>query len=291
LESVLAELKVYPDEIPVGDMLHLGKNFRTRFLLFLLTVICELLQTTIDRDKIHAILGLGAPVTDLTPLGKMRDIYPLVLTCFEDIIARIDNGAIAEAVAFLPLSLSFNAVRLETIIRVTRTDLLRISFFIVRQLYESKQTREDTNPETTSKESERAITIITSQWTLRFMDTVLALIVSVEEYDEFALDRVSTHPLTNFFGLVRKDANDINTPDEMEKTIAHTDIVKEAHRDLGVEEQVQNRVNVGGVHIDNRNPHAKVFDVKIPERWDHASIAEICLKTVHAQHGVLSEDE
>jgi hypothetical protein len=291
LERVLEELKAYPEEIPLGDLLHLGKNFRTRFLLFLLTFMRELQQTTIDHDKIRAILGLGAPLTDLTPLGKMRDIYPLVLTRFENIVALIENGAIAEAVALLPLSVSFNAVRLETITRVTRTDLLRISFFIVRKLYEFKQTGLDTNPETTSKAENRLITIFTSQWCLRFMDTVLALIVAVEEYDEVALDRVSTHPLENFFGLVRKDANDINTPDEMERTIAHTDIVKEAHRDLGIEEPVRKRVNVGGVHVDSRHPHAKVFEVEMPEGLDHARIAEICLKAVHAQHGLLSEEE
>jgi hypothetical protein len=40
---------------------------------------------------------------------------------------------------------------------------------------------------------------------------------------------LSTQPFENFFGLVRKDANDIKTPAEMERTIAPADIVKEAH--------------------------------------------------------------
>jgi hypothetical protein len=81
----------------------------------------------------------------------MRNIYPLVLPRFENIVALTENGAIAEAVALLPLSLSFKIARLETITRVTRTDLLRISFFIVRRLCEYRQTGVDTNPEATSK--------------------------------------------------------------------------------------------------------------------------------------------
>jgi hypothetical protein len=60
---------------------------------------------------------------------------------------------------------------------------------------------------------------------------------------------------------------------------------------LGIEEPVQKRVNVGGVHVENRNPHAKVFEVEMPEGLDHARIAEICLKAVDAQHGLLNEEE
>jgi hypothetical protein len=50
-------------------------------------------------------------------------------------------------------------------------------------------------------------------------------------------------------------------------------------------------VKVGGIHLDNRNPHAKVVEVEMPEGLDHARIAEICLKAVHAQQGLLGEGE
>jgi hypothetical protein len=66
------------------------------------------------------LLGLGAPLTDLGPIGNMRDVYPLVITSIEDKITLLQNNATAEAVDWLPLSLCFNAVRLETIIRETQ---------------------------------------------------------------------------------------------------------------------------------------------------------------------------
>jgi hypothetical protein len=57
---------------------------------------------------------------------------------------------------------------------------------------------------------------------------VLLLFFSIEKYESLALDVESTHPLENFFGYVRMDAHDINTPDEMTRTITHINIVKEA---------------------------------------------------------------
>jgi hypothetical protein len=211
----------------------------------------------------------------------MRDAYPLVVTRMENIVELIDRGAIAKAVALLPLSLCFNAIRLETISRGMRTDLLRISFFLVRKLYEFRRNRIGSNPERTSKIGGRRVTVFTSQWTVRFLNTVLNLLLCLGEYDDLALDRVGTHPLENFFGLVRMDAHDVNPPDEMERTIVHADIVREARRGLGLEQRPQNRANIGGVHIERGASRNRIFHVGMPANLDPNFIAEICLKAVH----------
>jgi hypothetical protein len=69
----------------------------------------------------------------------MRDVYPLVITRIEHMITLLQNNATAEAVARLPLSLCFNAVRLETITRETRLFMLHVSFFMVKNLYDAKK--------------------------------------------------------------------------------------------------------------------------------------------------------
>jgi hypothetical protein len=38
----------------------------------------------------------------------------------------------------------------------------------------------------------------------------------------------------------------------MIRTIANTDIIKGANRDLGLEEQIKKRINLGGVHYDDQ---------------------------------------
>jgi hypothetical protein len=74
------------------------------------------------------------------------------------VITRIDrmtplllNDATAEAVVWLSLSLCFKAIRVETITRETRIFVLRICFFLVRNLYKAEKSGRDTNPEAYKK--------------------------------------------------------------------------------------------------------------------------------------------
>jgi hypothetical protein len=148
--------------MPLSDLLHLGKNFRTRFLKRGLTFVYGGASSSINQDKVREILDLAAPLTDLSQVGKMRDAYPLVLTRIENIIQLIDQNALPEAVTLLPLLLSFNAMRLETITRETRVDLLRIAFCLVWNPHELRIQGVDTNPEKPGGEGKR--TIFTSEW-------------------------------------------------------------------------------------------------------------------------------
>jgi hypothetical protein len=54
----------------------------------------------------------------------------------------------------------------------------------------------------------------------------------------------------------------------MIRIIANTDIVKDANRDLGLEEQIKKQVNFGGVHYDDQYPNAKLFRSLIPSGLD-----------------------
>jgi hypothetical protein len=116
-------------------------------------------------------------------------------------------------------------------------------------------------------------------------------IFSLNNYTHLALDRLSTHPLEKLYGFVRWDGNNLNTANEMTGVIAHTDIVQEADRALELEELAHHRVNLAGVHIDDTAPHAKTFHIEIPTNLDPETTAGICVKVVHVQHGILSDDE
>jgi hypothetical protein len=118
-----------------------------------------------------------------------------------------------------------------------------------------------------------------------------SLIVSLSNYSHLALDRLSTHPMENFFGFVRWDANNINTVNEMIRTITYIGIVQEADRTLELEEHAHHHVNLVGVHVDENPPHAKTFHIEMPTNLDPETIAGISIKVVHIQHGILSDDE
>jgi hypothetical protein len=99
LNRTLEELRRYPDVIPLSDLLHLGKNFRTRFLKHELTFIYGGASSSISQDRVRAILDLAGPLSDLSQVGKMRDAYPLVLTRIGNILQLIDQNSFPEAVA------------------------------------------------------------------------------------------------------------------------------------------------------------------------------------------------
>jgi hypothetical protein len=155
LDRTLAGLKQYPLVMPLSDLLHLGKNFRTRFLKYELTVIYGGASSSIRQERVRAILDLATPLSDLSQIEKMREACPLVITRIENILELIDQNAFTEAVALLRLSLYFHAMRLETITRETRIDLLRTAFFLVWKLYELRIRGIDKNPEKNEQRRER----------------------------------------------------------------------------------------------------------------------------------------
>jgi hypothetical protein len=152
---------------------------------------------------------------------------------------------------------------------------------------DAKKSGQDPNPETSKRKNYNIHIAV--------VDTVCehgaVIHFSMENSESLALDQESTHPLENFFGYVRMDAHDINTPDEMTRTIAHIDIVKEAYRVLELEEVVPGRANLTGVHLEAEPTNEIMYNIVTANRVASEIIAAICLKAVHAEAGVLTEEE
>jgi hypothetical protein len=85
--------------------------------------------------------------------------------------------------------------------------------------------------------------------------------------------------------------HDINTPDEMTRIITHIDIIKETYRLLELEEVVPGRANHAGVHLGAEPTNKIMYDIVMANRVAPEIIAAICLKAVHAEAEVLTEEE
>jgi hypothetical protein len=288
-ESVMAEVSRYPGVLPLSDVLHLAKNFRSRLLKYELTFCWGSLTTSIHHEKLRQVLGYGPPLTDLTATGKMRDFYPLVMMRVDNVIALMDHGAHAEAVALLPLSLCLNGVRLETITTQTRCEMLQISFLIVWELLKGRRSVAYQCPEKGVPGSQTRP--FTSQWTITFLNTVLLLSAALRNYNRLAVDRLGTHPLENFFGSVRPGVHDVNTADQMIRRIAQTELVREADWHLGLEDSIRARVNLPGVRIGDPARDTLITPVDMPLSLEARKVAMLCLKAVHTAQRILSEDE
>jgi hypothetical protein len=109
----------------------------------------------------------------------------------ENILALVNGGAIA----LPPMTLYLSAVRLDTIPRDARSHLLRINFFLGWKIREMREHGSDRKPESVKRGH---VTIFTSQWTVRFLNTVVSFISCVEKYTRLALDRLGMHSEENF---------------------------------------------------------------------------------------------
>jgi hypothetical protein len=53
--------------------------------------------------------------------------------------------------------------------------------------------------------------------------------------------------------------------------------VKEASRELELDERVHKRANLGGAHYDEDKPQAKIHEINAPSELDPKMIARICV--------------
>jgi hypothetical protein len=69
-------------------------------------------------------LGPILLLTDESQIGKMRDVYPILIFRFEIILMLITTGKFGEAAMLLPMTLLLNSMRVDLFSCRTRKDLL-----------------------------------------------------------------------------------------------------------------------------------------------------------------------
>jgi hypothetical protein len=86
-------------------------------------------------------LGPRLSSTDESQIGKMRDVYPISIMRFENLLTLIGTEMFTEPIMLLPMTLLLNAIRVDTYTRDARKVLLRQCFHIVRLMMAQKQYR------------------------------------------------------------------------------------------------------------------------------------------------------
>jgi hypothetical protein len=114
------------------------------------------------------------------------------------------------------------------------------------------------------------------------MNTVIALIHALTAIpNDLPLDRIGTHPLENFFGLLRRILHDCNKFDELLHAAARNVIVNEILADLDADRTICGRANTAGVvsAVSDEDCHEIDFD---DEEIDKAITELIHLSITHA---------
>jgi hypothetical protein len=100
---------------------------------------------------------------------------------------------------------------------------------------------------------------------IRCMNTVIGLIFALARIEgDIPLDRIGTHPLENFFGLLRRILHDRNRFDELLHAAARTIVVDNMFQELEHPRDICGRKSVGGV-VCKFNPEEHVEPPVDPE--------------------------
>jgi hypothetical protein len=183
---------------------------------------------------------------DRSSIGKIRDAYPIALFRLKHTIKLLRKRCTAEAIYLLPWTLAMMSLSSDIIAKETRRFLLELTLHFLLFFYTDQTERPcDWNEQRPAGSNVVPFKSITLK---RAMATILGVILALDELDcDIPLDRISTHPLENFFGLLRRLLHDCNTFTELRHAAARNMTVNEIYAELGHPREICGRVNAGGI--------------------------------------------
>jgi hypothetical protein len=117
----------------------------------------------------------------------------------------------------------------------------------------------------------------------------------LRDASDIALDRLSTHPVENFCGLLRRIIHDVNTFNQMLKATANLCLINEGLKILSKEgdpdvRRIPTRMNMAGVKIrkaqmDQHNSSWFIARIESPK-----AVAEVYLRACHHSKDIDQND-
>jgi hypothetical protein len=78
---------------------------------------------------------------------------------------------------------------------------------------------------------------------IRILNLILILLHTLETFDDIALSHLSSHPVENFFGYLRRSVHDVNTFTQMLTATAKSGVVREGYKRLRTGDQIRRSVS------------------------------------------------
>lgn len=254
------------------DMLHAGKCARIHFLIHVISLCVNELSNLTSPDEIIAVLKGKKECTDLSQIGKMRDVYAIDLFKFSNLIKILSAQQFNASLCFIPYVLWFEASLNAVLTPEARVWVLKLAFEVAkRHMIIMSTNREEWCSEIgmNGSSKKRFLTFHTKAHLKRLMVSLLSLIVMIQKEGEaFAFDRTGTHPLENFNGYVRINSLNYDTAPNVTKICARAQLVKECEHNIGSEVPFRGRVNTGGIRI------RESFDILGPPECDPIKVAD-----------------
>jgi hypothetical protein len=221
--------------IPVSDFLHIWKNFCNKCKNHPVTLKPDSVDHWVSALQLEELLQLGAPLTDSSSIGKMRDSYALKLFSLAGCSNCADAERILDLMYLIPWALQEEVVRSPTLSQEQRLMKAMMSFRLLFHYYELSSLPPAPGVAKRYAAGKRCVTFAEDSSWPRLLNNAVALIHFVMMGDRhWSFSRLGTHCLENFFGMVRRCSHGDDRGVIARRVIARATLVTEVMHELGM---------------------------------------------------------
>ena len=171
--------------LAAADMLHFIKTMRARILLNMLTLFPDKLSVIFHFSELGPIFGEGHEITDLSQIGKMRDVYPILFFSLENLNILIKQNMWNAIIMFMPWSLWVAATMNTGFTNEARLLLLKICFEFIKRFYNIISSDKKWDSDVGSINRDKEFLTILSRSVLERL--VITLVVIIFEFENFMI--------------------------------------------------------------------------------------------------------
>lgn len=251
-QSAVDKIEKLNDILWLSDMLHIIKLAR-KYIIKGNVTVKSVLEKTFNSASLEEELNLGLPLTDKSSFSFMQDFYPLKIFDLKNLLTLYQKNMFDEYLYFLPFSLWIEAVTSPNLTKSTRLYFLKTAFHLFYYFYCQHQYFKFQLGITVYITKKSAGQFLGLDFIKRCMNTLIITYSIIKNYDNVALNRVGSHALENFFGLIRGYCKNF---DDFENFIrcsikAHENLV--LRNKFHIQQIIKKRVNIAGEKINNNS--------------------------------------
>ena len=237
-----------------ADMLHLMKNMRTRMLEGRLSLNVRQ-PNALDMRRMKQ-LKIPEECFVNSDLNKMVDALPIQLFTFTNADWLFEQGFNSEAIFVLIFALFHGFFRSEC----SMGDRIEMGTTVMTTLnmymdYLDEMARAGLCQCLEYRRKNSIATMVTRKQIERIVTTVavpIGVLFAIPGGSLVGMDRISTHPLENFFGLLRVLCRYKHSYENISDKIAKTLFIREARHQLGITHAISKRVNIAGQRVETQ---------------------------------------
>ena len=247
-----------------ADMLHLLKNGRTRLLTNCVSLNVRY-PSRIQASAISRVLDIPNECFNDRDINKMVDALPIMMFTFKNALRLMEAGLIQESIYFLFFAIFHGFFRANCsfvtrvgiglqFIRLAHKYIDYVRWATEKGMCRCSAVRVRNGPVTLFTETHLQRMVVT-------VTVILSVMLVGSDGTVLGLNRCSTHPLENFFGLLRTCCLFKHTYTNIRDQIARAHFIRQVQHELGLPTKVNTRLNIAGQRVVIDKPSQGYRDV------------------------------